>query len=84
MVYDSITSHADFLVADIEATADRQSDSIRGRADKERLSILNKGYAQSATLFRIYNEIETYRISYGKNTEWILDGKHILSPPKSN
>jgi membrane protease subunit HflC len=82
MVYDSITSNADFLVADIIAKANRTADSIKGRADQERIAILNKGYAQSAPLFRIYNEIETYKKAYTKNTEWILDGKTLLSPPQ--
>jgi hypothetical protein len=59
-----------------------QANTIKGQADQERIAILNKGYAQSAPLFRIYNEIETYKKAYSKNTEWILDGKNILSPPK--
>jgi membrane protease subunit HflC len=82
MISDEITSNADFLVADIVAKANMQADSIRGRADQERIAILNKGYAQSAPLFRIYNEIETYKKSYSRNTEWVLDGKNILTPPK--
>ena len=82
MISDSITSNADFLVNDIIAKAYQQADSIRGRADGERLAILNTGYAKSNEFFRIYNEIETYKKSYGKNTEWILDGKKILTPPK--
>jgi membrane protease subunit HflC len=82
MISDSITSNADFLVADIIAVATMQADSIKGQADKERIAILNKAYALSAPLFRIYNEIETYKKAYSTNTEWILDGKNILSPPK--
>lgn len=82
MVADSITSNADFLVNDIIAQANQQADSIRGKADEDRLAILNKGYVNSRELFRIYNEIETYKKAYGKNTEWILDGKKLLTPPK--
>ena len=82
MISDSITSNADFLVADILAKAEMQANTIKGQADQERISILNKGYAQSAPLFRIYNEIETFKKAYSKNTEWILDRKNILNPPK--
>ena len=84
MYYDSIKSHADFLVNDILAIADRQADSIMGRADKEAIAIRNKGYAQSAPLFKIYNEIETYKLAYGTKTKWIIEKKNMLKPPSSN
>jgi membrane protease subunit HflC len=81
-IYKEITSDADFTANDIRNNAKRMSDSIKGVADEKALAILNNFAAKSKPLFELQNKIETFKKSYGENTEWILDGKEILAHPK--
>ncbi|MDR2541022.1 MAG: hypothetical protein LBD11_04505 [Candidatus Peribacteria bacterium] len=81
-IYKEITTSADFTANNIRNNANRMADSIKGVADKERLAIMNAFAIKSRSLFDLYNKIETYKKSYGENTEWILDGKEILNTPK--
>jgi membrane protease subunit HflC len=81
-IYKEITSDADFTANDIRNNAKRISDSIKGVADEMALAILNGFAAKSKSLFDLQNKIETFKKSYGENTEWILDGENILAPPK--
>lgn len=77
-IKDSIQSAADFQVAEIISAAERESAIIKGAADSTRLAIMNKAYTKSKELFRIYNEIETFKKSYSKNTEWILTPETMI------
>lgn len=78
---DSIVSHANFRADDIVAKARRDAEAIKGSADSTRLAMLNKAYAKSKPLFHIYNEIETFKKVYSKNTEWIIPQEKLISIP---
>lgn len=75
---DSIQSAANFRVAEILSAAEKEAGIIKGFADSTRLAILNKAYEKSKELFRVYNEIETFKKSYSKNTEWVLTPETMI------
>lgn len=77
-IKDSIQSAADYTVSQILSSANRQADSIKGTADALRLMLLNNAYAKSKDLFMLYNEIETFKASYAKNTEWVLTPDNLF------
>jgi membrane protease subunit HflC len=77
-IKDSIESGADYAVSQILSTAHRQADSIKGTADAIRLMLLNNAYAKSKELFMLYNEIETFKSAYAKNTEWVLTPDNLF------
>ncbi|MDR0859538.1 MAG: hypothetical protein LBO09_00720 [Candidatus Peribacteria bacterium] len=77
-----ITSEADSRARTIRSTAEAMADSITGKADGDALELMNRAYSRSKELFELYNEVETYKKAYGENTEWIIDGKNLLTPPK--
>lgn len=77
-IKDSISSSADFQAEDIRSNAKRLAEEIRGSADSTRLAMLNRAYAQSKELFHLYNEIETFKKAYSKNTEWILTPENLI------
>ena len=79
---DSIQTSADRRVAEIVSVANMQADSIMGLADATKLAILNSAYARSKSLFEEFNKIETFKKSYSKNTEWIIDAKNLLTFPR--
>ena len=74
-------SDADFQSNDILAQANKNASVIMGRADSLRLNMLNKAYAKSKTLFTLYNKIETFKMSYSTNTEWILTPDNMVLMP---
>ena len=75
---DSIKSNADYLASKIRSEAKLEAGIIKGRADSTRLALLNNEYNKSKELFRVYNEIETFKKSYSKNTEWILTPDNLF------
>lgn len=77
-IQDSIQSAADYTVSQILSSAHRQADSIKGTADAIRLQLLNNAYAKSKELFMLYNEIETFKAAYAKNTEWVLTPDNLF------
>ena len=75
---DSIKSNADYLASKIRSEAKLEAGIIKGRADSTRLALLNNAYNKSKELFRVYNEIETFKKSYSKNTEWTLTPDNLF------
>lgn len=75
---DSIQSAADFKVAEILSAAERDAGRIKGSADSIRLAILNQSYRKSQELFRLYNEVETFKKVYKDNTEWVLSPEGLI------
>ena len=75
---DSIQAVADFKVAEILSAAQREAGMIKGSADSIRLAILNSSYRKSQELFKLYNEIETFKKVYKDNTEWVLSPEGLI------
>ena len=75
---DSIQAVADFKVAEILSAAQREAGMIKGSADSTRLAILNSSYRKSPELFKLYNEIETFKKVYKDNTEWVLSPEGLI------
>lgn len=75
---DSIKSNADYLASKTTSEAELEAGIIKGSADSTRLALLNNAYNKSKELFRVYNEIETFKKSYSKNTEWILTPDNLF------
>lgn len=75
---DSIKSNADYLASKTTSEAKLEAGIIKGRADSTRLALLNRAYNKSKDLFQIYNEIETFKKAYSKNTEWILTPNNLF------
>jgi modulator of FtsH protease HflC len=80
-IKDSIMSYADFQAAQIVAEANKEASQIMGSADSLRMNMLNKAYNKSKELFKMYNEVETFKKSYSKNTEWILTPENLIVKP---
>lgn len=78
MYKDSIESAANFTVAEILSSAEREAGLIKGRADSTRLATLNRAYGKSRDLFHLYNEIETFKKAYRDSTEWILTPETLI------
>jgi membrane protease subunit HflC len=77
-ISDSIISVANYRQRQIISLANFQADSIMGKANAEKLNTLNKAYSQSKELFKLYQEIETFKIAYSKNTEWIMSPNQMF------
>ena len=74
----SIQAVADSKVAEILTAAQREAGMIKGSADSTRLAILNSSYRKSQELFKLYNEIETFKKVYKDNTEWVLSPEGLI------